>query len=58
MDLGNLMSAILNQLMRILSLRISFTWFGSYFSFSVLSVFIGSLILSLSCVLFLKILDR
>lgn len=58
MDLGKFFSAIMSQLMRILSLRISFTWFGAYFSFSILSLFIGILILSLSCVLLSKIINR
>lgn len=58
MDLGYFMSAIFSELWRMLSLRVTFTWFGAYFSFSIFHIFIGILILSLSCVLLSKFINR
>jgi len=58
MDLGYLLSSLLSQALRVLSLRISFTFLGSYFSFSLLAVLIGTLILSLSVCLVLKFINR
>ena len=58
MDLGSVFSSIFVSLMHILSLRISFTWFGKYFSFSIMQVFLGILITSLAIVLFYKIINK
>ena len=58
MDLGSLFSTLFSNVWRIMSLRFSFTWFGSYFSFSILQVTIGVLIISLGIVLIKKLITK
>ena len=56
MDLGNLFNTLFNAVWRMLSLRISFSWFGTPFSFTIAQVLIGVLILSLGIALVLKLI--
>lgn len=58
MDLGSIFGTLFSSVWRIMSLRISFTWFGSYFSFSILQVIIGVLLISLGIVLFRKLITK
>ena len=58
MDLGYLFKTVISSLFNIMSRRISFVFLGNYFSFSLLTVFIGILIISLSIVLVHKLIER
>lgn len=58
MDLGYLFSSLFNSIWRIASLRISFSWLGLPFSFTIAQVIIGVLILSLGITLVLKVIHH
>ena len=58
MDLGYTLKTVVTSLFNIMSRRISFVFFGNYYSLSLLTIFIGVLLLSLSVVLIHKIFER
>lgn len=56
MDLGSIFSSLFGAVWRMLSLRISFRWLGAPFSFTILQILLGVLIISLGITLVLKII--
>ena len=58
MDLGSIFSSLFSSVWRLLSLRISFGWFGAPVSFTIAQVLIGVLIISLGITLVLKIMHK
>ena len=56
MDLGAIFSSLFGSVWRMLSMRISFSWLGTPFSFTIGQMLIGVLIISLGITLVLKII--
>lgn len=58
MDLGYIFQSLFGSVWSMLNFRIRFTWLGAYFNFSLLQVFIGTLLISLGLVLVFKIINK